>query len=340
MKALKYILILLLVVIIGGAIYFSLQDGSYEMDETTTVEAPQELIYNKIADLNYFVEWNKFMQNEDYSITMGEQTKGVDAYLNFEDEDGAGKIVITSLAPTDQVRMQLTYTSGSQESVTDISYNLSKLEDVVQVQMTAYGEKDLKNKFWSTLFGSTVEDELMPDLGKSLSSLQPIIQSDMAVNAVNVEGIVNTSGGYHLYITQSSSLTNMSAVKEKLAATLENYMEERSLNAMGAVLVQYDKRDVANNNALITVAIPVRERIITEVESNILCAYKDPEKAVKVILNGAHINLDKAWKKGSEFITNNGLSRSESPAYEIYRNDPQTTINPADLITEIYLPIE
>jgi effector-binding domain-containing protein len=340
MKALKYILILILVVIIGGAIYLSLQDGSYEMEETIAVEAPKELVYNKIADLSNFSEWNEFMKGEDFKITLGEQTKGVDAYLNFEDKDGTGKLEITSLAPTDQVRMQLTYASGSQESITDISYNVSQLENEVQVQMTAYGEKDLKNKFWSALFGSDLEDNLLPKLRESFSSLQPIIQSDMAVHAVNVDGIVNTSGGYHLYITQSASLTNMSAVKEKLTATIENYMKAISLNATGVVLVQYDKRDVISNNALITVAIPVRERIITEIDSNMLCAYKEPEKAVKVILKGSHSNLNAAWEKGAEFIRANGLVRSESPAYEIYKNDPQTTINPADLITEIYLPIE
>lgn len=340
MKALKYIFILLLVVVIGGAVYFSLQDGTYTFEETALVEAPKELVYNKISNLQTFEEWNKSSPDNQLEITLGEQSKGVDAYLNFKDDEGSGKIVITSLVPDEQVRMQLIYNNGSQESITEISYNLSNIDKNTQVQFTANGEKDLKNKFWSKLFGSRIENVILPNLEDNPKSLESLIQTEMAVHSAEIDGIVSTSGGYYLFITQSTSLTNMSIVKNKLASTIENYMEERSIKAAGDVLVQYEKRDMLNNVALITVAIPVRERVITEVESNMLCDYKEPEKTVKVILKGNHSNLNEAWDKGLEFIANNGLVKSEAPAYEIYRNDPADTINPADLITEIYIPID
>jgi effector-binding domain-containing protein len=340
MKALKYIFILLLVVLIGGAIYFSLQEGSYQQEKTDTVNAPKELVYNHISDLNLFKEWNESLFGDNVIVTLGNQTKGVDAYLTFEDESGKGHLVITSLAPNDQVRMKLIYSTSTQENFTYLSYNLSNLEGSTQVQLTANGEKNIQNKFWTALLGSHLESVVIPELQESILALEPVIKHAMSQYSVEENGIVNTSGGYHLFITQSSSLMNMTVVKDKLTAIIKNYMKIRDIEQTGSVLVHYEKRDVLNNNALITVAVPVRERIVTEIDSNILCNYKEPEKAVKVTLKGDYTNLKEAWNTGLEFIAKNGLQRSEVPIYEIYRNNSSNIINPALLVTEVYLPVE
>ena len=50
MKALKYILFLLLILIIGVAIYIAVQPNTFEVSRTRTINAPAPVLYNNVID--------------------------------------------------------------------------------------------------------------------------------------------------------------------------------------------------------------------------------------------------------------------------------------------------
>jgi hypothetical protein len=50
MKFLKYVLILLLIVVIGLAIYTFLQPDEYDFTRTRTLNAPAEVVYEQLDD--------------------------------------------------------------------------------------------------------------------------------------------------------------------------------------------------------------------------------------------------------------------------------------------------
>lgn len=340
MKAIKYIFILLLVLVLGGSVYLSLQDGSYEFDETVIIDAPKELVYDQIANRNHYRAWNDTITLFEESSSSIQKRQDSTSYLLLENKSGDGLLHWIATAPSDQVRMELRFNTKMQETTTSIAYNLSELEDKTQLQLTAYGEKSLTNKLWSLLFGSAVERTIIPSLQARLTSIERIVKNNMSRYSVATEGIVNTSGGYHLYITQSASLSSLNDTAQELTGIIKGYMKEQRIEQAGSVFIQYQDKDANTNTAVITVAVPVREELITDLESRIMCHYKAPEKTVKITLQGAHKHLDEAWQKGLDFIAKNGLERSSAPIYEIYKNNPETIINPADLVTEVYLPIK
>lgn len=100
------------------------------------------------------------------------------------------------------------------------------------------------------------------------------------------------------------------------------------------------KKDAINSDVIFSTAIPIQNKEITALESNVLCSYQKPGKAVKITLKGAYNNLEEAWRKGEKFIAQNGLAKSEEAPYEIYKTNPVLTPNPANYLTEIYLPIQ
>ncbi len=53
---------------------------------------------------------------------------------------------------------------------------------------------------------------------------------------------------------------------------------------------------------------------------------------------GAYDTLAVSWGRLREWIPAHPLRRGAGPAYELYRNTPMTAA-PADLITEIYVPV-
>ena len=59
------------------------------------------------------------------------------------------------------------------------------------------------------------------------------------------------------------------------------------------------------------------------------------------MLNGDYKNLDVAWAKGIKYIRENNLQEDTSiPSLEAYPTNPVLVPNPADWITEIYIPIK
>ena len=50
--------------------------------------------------------------------------------------------------------------------------------------------------------------------------------------------------------------------------------------------------------------------------------------------------MDKAYAAGMEYIANNNLQQHPTAKmFEVYMNDPGEVPNPADYITEVYIPI-
>jgi hypothetical protein len=91
MKAFKYIFFLLLIAIIGGAIYVAVQPDSFDVTRSRTIKAPVSVAYNNIIDFKNWEAWSPWVEKEPSTvITLSEQTKGIEGSYTWEDKDGTG----------------------------------------------------------------------------------------------------------------------------------------------------------------------------------------------------------------------------------------------------------
>ncbi|MBE9489034.1 MAG: GyrI-like domain-containing protein, partial [Bacteroidetes bacterium] len=102
----------------------------------------------------------------------------------------------------------------------------------------------------------------------------------------------------------------------------------------------YHDMNMENGTVIMSNAIPVKEKIVVTGDSNILCNYLPKMTVLKATLKGNYSNLSEAWKTTMTYIAENGMEQSEHKPFEIYTNDPGEFPNPADWITEIYIPIK
>jgi effector-binding domain-containing protein/carbon monoxide dehydrogenase subunit G len=340
MKAIKYIMILLLILIIGGAVYFSLKDGTYDITQTRVIDAPTSVIYDQIEDFKHWGNWSPWLEDVEIETTMGTQTQGVDATYSFIDSYGNGKMTITGLEPDKSIIMDMFYDNGMTSSNSEVIMTLELVEDGTLITWNIKGEQGLVDKAMGAVFGFNMEDEIAPKYKKGLKNLEKIVIKNMNVSSSSVDGIIETGGGYFLYMSSSSKKENFQELKTQMLQNIMSYMQRNKIDMYGMPRIIYEKINPSNDSMIFSAAIPVQNREITATNSNILCSYQEPGKAVKVTLKGAYSNLDEARKKGEEFIDQNGLVRSEEAPYEVYKTDPMLTPNPADYFTEIYLPIQ
>ncbi|BAO56635.1 SRPBCC family protein [Nonlabens marinus] len=339
MKALKYTFILLLVAVVAGAVYFSLQDGHYKVERSATIDAPPSLVYKQLEDFDQWANWNAYHMQNDVDVQLGEQTNGVDTSFIFTDEDGEGKMTITRLDPNKLISLNMVYEHGLGTSRAQVDYILTQVENGTLVTMKVEGDKDLVDKAISTIMGTDMDAEIGALYEASLTNLNRYLQDEMKKYTVNVDGLIDYSGGYYLYMSSSSSLENLPQLQSQMLRSIHSFMADNNIDSYGADMVIYEKFDELGENVIFSAAVPVRERVLTAANSRVLVGLMDPQRAIKVTLKGDYSNLDEAWKKGIEYIQVNGLQRSEQPVFEVYKTDPYKIDNPANYITEIYLPV-
>ncbi len=64
MKFLKYLLFLILIAIIGFAIYVAVQPNSFEVSRERTINAPASVLYDNVIDYKNWEAWSAWVEKE------------------------------------------------------------------------------------------------------------------------------------------------------------------------------------------------------------------------------------------------------------------------------------
>lgn len=339
MKVLKYLFLLLLVVIISATVYFSLKDGKYYITEKKVVAAPASMIYDEIADFKNWKNWNPWTDSPDVTNTLGEQTTGIDGNYSFTDEYGNGSMSFTKLEPNKSIEAVLNYNTSLTDSESTVTMTLNEVENGTEVIWNMKGEDGLKNKIMNFIFDLELEKEIKPKYRQGLENIENYLLLEMKKYEISNPGLVDFGGGYILYKSTATSMENFSREMTTMQQEIMKYMNEENISMYGMPMSIYEKFDFSNNSVIFTTAIPVRDRVIPSSDSSVLCTYIEPTRAVKITLKGTYNNLQEAWEKGELFMTQQGYIAGKQAPFEIYKTDPALTPNPADNLTEIYLPI-
>ncbi|WP_179345628.1 SRPBCC family protein [Winogradskyella ursingii] len=339
MKALKYILLLLLILVIGFAIYIAVQPNSFEVTRTRTINAPQPVVYSNVIDFKNWESWSSWVEeNPETVITLPENTEGVGGSYTWEDDDGVGKMTTTAADPFNFISQEMQF--GDFPS-SDVEWNFeSKGNNTTEVTWTISGDNlPFQFKMFSALMGG-MEKQIGPHFERGLVMLDSVIQKEMKVYSINVEGVTQHSGGYYLYKTTSCKMSDFQQVMQQEFPKVGAYAISHNITFAGAPFVLYEKWDEENNAVIFSTCIPTNSRIISN-DPEILTGQLESFKAIKTILIGDYDNLKEAWEKTMTYAENNGLNIVEGGArIEIYPTDPSQTPNPADWKTEIYIEVE
>ena len=339
MKALKYILFLLLIAIIGLAIYIAVQPNEFEVSRTRTINAPAPVLYDNVIDFKNWEAWSSWAEADpDMIITLPEQTKGINGSYSWEDKDGIGTMKTIEAIPNESIQQKMQFADFPPS---EVSWKFKPNENgSTDVTWTISG-KDLPFGFkaFTTLMGG-MEKQIAPHYERSLEKLDSIVQESMKVYTVNTDDITEYGGGFYMYKTTSASGANISEIIGKQFGEIMSYMAQNNIVANGMPFTIYNEMNNENGSVIMSNAIPVRDKVNVDRASEILCGYIPKTKVLKTILKGNYTNLPKAWEASMAYLSKNNLEQSNLKPFEIYTNDPGDFPNPADWITEIYIPIK
>ncbi|MGB6268588.1 MAG: SRPBCC family protein [Olleya sp.] len=338
MKYLKYLLFLLLIGVIATAIYIAVQPNSYQVEKSKTIQAPASLIYNEVIDFKNWEDWNAWIEEKpEMTISYPEKTNGIDGSYSWEDEGETGTMKTTDANPNTSISQEMQF---GEYPKSDVKWEFTPNEDgSTEVKWTISG-KNLPFGFKAfAAFTGGMEKQIGPYYERSLELLNRKVVESMKQFSIKVDGVTTHSGGFYLYNTTSCKMDDFKAKMQDMLTKVGQYFANNKIIPSGAPFVIYHKWDVENNSVMFSCAMPTADRVITT-DSNILTGQLAPFDALKTTLTGNYTHLEEAWNTAMKYQADNNLIPDKTGvALEVYLTDPTNTPNPADWITEIYLPI-
>lgn len=336
MKALKYIILLLLILVIGFSIYVAVQPNSFEVTRTKTINAPQAVIYNNIIDFKNWEDWNSWVEAKpETKIMLPENTKGIGGSYAWEDEDGIGTMKTIATTPNSSITQEMQFADFPKN---DVTWSLKANEDgSTDVTWTISG-KDLPFGFkaFATVMGG-MESQIGPHYERGLVMLDSVLQEDMKRFSIEIKGVSEYGGGFYLYKTTNANSQNISAKMGQNFGAIMQFMGTQGLKQSGMPLTVYNEMA---ETVIMSNGIPINERIEVPADADVSLGFMPNMKVLKTTLTGNYTNLPKAWEATMKYLAEQGLEQSEYKPFEIYSTDPGLYPNPADWITEIYVPIK
>ncbi len=337
MKTLKYLFLLLLVAIIGGAIYISTLPSDFDVTRSRTINAPAEVIFDEVNDLKNWEAWNAWKE-EDPSIliTHGESTIGAGGHYTWTSDQGNGKMTTIAATSPESIEQEMQFEDLSPSKV---SWSFEPTDKGTNVTWSIKGEQNFMLKAFSLVMGS-MEDNIGPSYERGLEMLDSVVMNSMEAYEVKVNGISEYGGGYYLYRSTSATASNISQVMAQQYGGIMAFMQQHGIKQTGMPFTIYHSMQ-PNGNVIMSNAIPVRERIVITGDQDVLCGFQPATAAVKVTLKGNYTHLGEAWQQANTYLSENQLTQlSDIDPFEIYTTDPGDRPNPADWLTEVYIPIE
>ncbi len=340
MKILKIIFIFLLILIVLGALYLGTLDGNYDVSRSRSINADPVVVYNDLNDYKNWKDWGPwFEEDSTLMVAYENKTAGDEAgYSWTSDKDGGGRMRTLRTDPSKRLDQEIIFNTPFGEMHSDVYWILEKTEKGTDLTWGIKGEMPFLYRFMA----SKMETQMGPMQERGLQLFDENIQRKLRVFSVDHMGVVDYSGGFYLYLSTASKISEIELKSSQMRRKVEEFVESNKIRVTGSPFTLYHKFDEENGTSMFSVAYPIAERIITEKESDLLTGFMERGKYSKSVLKGSYENATSAWQEAygaAEDLSDYTILHTGEP-FEVFVNNPDTTPNPAELITEIYIPVQ
>ena len=346
MKALKYILFLLLIVIIALGIYTAVQPNEYDIKRTQLVKAPIDLVFNNVNDFKNWESWGPWFDDDPtIKTSYPEQTSGVGASYSWTSKDGPGNMKTIDLKPNKSIAQQLQF---SDYEPTETNWSFEKTPEGTNVTWNMKADQvPFMFKFFGAISGG-MDNMLGPMMEKGLTKMDSVMQIEaksyktkMANNAFRIGDITEHDlpaqkfiGYPHKAKMDHEIMTRLFMESMPKAGMYAAQHLKEGEYTPAAVFTSWDEekgevefmiglvitKDLKPDGAMISKELPAGKTIMVSKYGN----YGTGDEQ-------AHMALDK-------YILDKGWNKKDI-IWELYVNDP-TTVKPKDIQTDIYYPIK
>ena len=345
MKILKYVLLLLLVVLVAGAIFVATRPDSFEVTRSKVIKAPAAVIFNNVSDFKNWEAWNPWMEKDTtIKATYPEQTAGIGGSYSWDGKDGKGSMKNLSMVANQSLEQELQFEDYDPNTVT---WKLEEVEDGTKVTWTMKGEK-LPFMFKAfAAFSGGMDNMVGPDYEKGLENLDKVLMEHMKNNPPQAKFRLGEASqgeisgkqfvGYYQKTTTDTALEDMTKLFMEFMPKAGMYGAKNQLDYTPGSL--YAKWDEETKEAEFYIGLLVHSTDKLPASEGLSIMDAPTGKIVKISKFGPYgIGDMEAHAKIAAFMQKHKLVQS-GPVWELYENDPME-VKPEDIQTDIYYSVK
>ncbi len=333
LKKIKYFLLLLIVFSVVFVGYFISLDSNFKVERSRLIKAPQNLVFQQVADLHNWSKWAPWKEKDStMQFDFSEKTNAEGDYLRFTDTNGLRQQLTNISLRPDTLIVQ---TLSSEKQNQNFKWQLTQQEDGVLVKWTIQGEVP----FLQRIYTKHMDDLMGPTITRGLERLEQSVRKDLEKRSVKIDKVTSLSSTYYLYKSVSCRTNEVEKVKDKLLAQILSIASENHIQTNRNPFTLYIKWDTENQSAIISVCLPTKEKML--LNADVLTGETPGGAYLKVLYQGDYKFINEAWNQARNYIqkdTNLVEDLTRQPI-EVYIVDKSKNLNPANWLTEIYVPI-
>ncbi len=334
LKKIKYFIIIILGLSVAILAYYISLDSKYTVQRERLIKAPANLVYQQIADLKNWPKWAPWKDKDSLMRFEFEQSTNKEGdYMRFIDNDGQPqKLTNITLKPDSLIVQSLSGGDQSQE----LEWHLKSTQNGVKVICKISGELQPIQR----LFHPDMNQLIGPFLTRGLELMDRSVHKDMNKHEMHIMNTVDLSDTYYIYQSAACRLDSLMRQLDKALPAVIIYALKNQVETTGKPIVIYNKRDEQNNSVIFSAAVPTREKIIPS-DSHILTGKLPGGLYLKIKYQGPYKYLPEAWKQTKSFINSNAnlVEDTTREPFEEYAVGHTKSLNPADWITYLYIPV-
>lgn len=339
MKLIRFLLFFIIIIVVIGLLYISIQPGNYEVSRTKIVNYTTPSVFNTVNDLKTWEKWGPW-HDEDTTIvvTYGDKTVGVGASDSWTSEkDGPGKMKTIAVEENKAIVQEMQFGDNDPSAVI---WGFESLGEKTKITWTMKDDKaPFIFKAFSAMSGGW-DNMLGPMLEKGLNNLEVVIKNQPKPYRFSAAKIVKTEDKIFIGYPHQMKIDH-----EAMTAAFEKAMPKAGMYAIKSGLTYgdfvpaavYTKWDEKTGETAFYIGLLLHKdlkpgegmEVVKLTATNNVMLSKFGNYGVGDY--EAHIEID-------TYIKANKL-KQRFPMYELYVNDP-ADVKLEDIQTDIYYPLE
>lgn len=347
MKILKYLFLLIFIVVAGTAIYIAITDRNFKIEESVVIKAPQELAFKQVNHLNNWKNW--YWTKKDSSqlqLSVSKKESGKNAKLKWENDSlkNKGLLLILSTQHYSLINQSVKIKERYQELDLHFNWRFQQKGDSTFIRLNVSGEPNYWAKTFGILKGSSPKESCRSKLSERLKRLAENIKKDMQVFSIEVEGVAKNKMSPYIYNSFASE-NNPELITKKRLKKLNNLIdsvEKVGLSPNGSPFMIFNKIDNQNKSVIASIAIPIpKDELQYAKDNGFIISTLPAHEYITSTLKGDYKNIIKLWDATKIYMQQNGLAQdSAEQSYELYKVTERDSKNPADWVTQLYIPVK
>jgi len=336
MRILKYIILLFILALVGITVYVATQRGDFKIIRSSVVQTQRSTVFDYVNDYKNWETFGSWMQKSNgIKFDYPAKTMGSGAKFSWMNGSDQGAITTVFIKENDSISQRVTYNGSSAK----VSWKFKDTVGGTKVTLYCKGQMDLMTKITS-FFKGGIHSIVGDVYEKSLRNLDKTLKYEMKNYSIKVNGIVQRPSGFCLKQTVTCRIRSVSKNIKIIMPRMIYFFNKNKIAMAGKPFVMYDRYDVANDIATISVCIPVNQQISISSGSDVSSAEITGFTCLKTTLTGDYSHSKEAWTKAQQYAADHGFKQNFAGSYvEVYVKTIDDVKQPSKWITEIYIPV-